>query len=45
MRRAFFMIQQLKSGIEIASVKLRPELIERESVRTIENRILPKEDK
>lgn len=44
-KTAFFMIQQMKSGTEIASVKLRPELIERESVRTIVTRELPKEDK
>lgn len=44
-KTAFFMLQQMKSGIGIASVKLRPELIERESVRVIAERKLPKEDK
>lgn len=43
-KTAFFMLQQMNGGIAIDSVQLRPELIERESVRTITVRELPKED-
>ena len=38
------MLQQMKNGIQIKSVMLRPELIERESVREISCRELPKEE-
>ena len=37
------MLQQMKNGIHIKSLMLRPELIERESVREICSRELPKE--
>ena len=42
-KTTFFMLQQMKNGIHIKSVMLRPELIERESVREICSRELPKE--
>ena len=42
-KTAFFMLQQMKNGIHMKSVMLRPELIERESVREICSRELPKE--
>ena len=42
---AFVMLQQMNSGISIEAVSLRPELIERESVKLIAKRILPEEDK
>ena len=38
------MLQQMNGGIAIDSVQLRPELIERESVKTLTVRELPKED-
>lgn len=39
----FSMLQQMRSGIDISSVMLRPVLVERESVRAIQERELPKE--
>lgn len=42
-KTAFFMLRQMNSGISMDSVQLRPELIERESVRLIAERILPEE--
>lgn len=42
-KTAFFMLQQMNSGIRIQSVMLRPELIERESVKEICIRKLPEE--
>ena len=39
----FTMLQQMRSGIDISSVMLRPVLVERESVRAIQERELPKE--
>lgn len=42
-KTTFFMLQQMKNGIRIKSLMLRPELIERESVREICSRELPKE--
>jgi hypothetical protein len=44
-KTAFVMLQQMNSGISIEAVSLRPELIERESVKLIAKRILPEEDK
>lgn len=43
-KTAFLMIQQMNSGISIEAVRLRPELIERESVKLITMRTLPEED-
>lgn len=42
-KTAFFMLQQMNSGIRVQSVMLRPELIERESVKEICVRKLPEE--
>ncbi len=42
-KTAFFMLQQMNSGIRVQSVMLRPELIERESVKEICIRKLPEE--
>ena len=43
-KTAFFMLQQMKNGIHMKSVMLRPELIERKSVREICVRELPEEE-
>ena len=43
-KTAFFMLQQMNNGISLDVVQLRPELIERESVRLIETRTLPEVD-
>ena len=43
-KTAFLMIQQMNSGISIESVRLRTELIERESVKLITMRTLPEVD-
>lgn len=43
-KTAFFMLQQMNNGISLDVVQLRPELIERESVRLIESRVLPEVD-
>lgn len=43
-KTAFFMLQQMNNGISLDVVQLRPELIERESVRLIETRNLPEVD-
>lgn len=43
-KTAFFMLQQMNNGISLNAVQLRPELIERESVKLITMRTLPEED-
>ena len=43
-RTIFSVIQQMKSGIDILSVMIRPVLVERESVLTIAEREIPEED-
>lgn len=43
-KTAFFMLQQMNNGILLNAVQLRPELIERESVKLITMRTLPEED-